>query len=85
MRMPAADLDRAWVARTLALLFAAGVGLLAVVTLLAFTTTDLHGCDNGCSGYERALLEIWRPLALATTASGAAAALLWLAGRRERR
>jgi hypothetical protein len=51
---------------------AASVAALTSVVALPLATTDGYGCENGCSGYERALLNagpavVWLSVLLGVT------------------
>jgi cytochrome bd-type quinol oxidase subunit 2 len=68
--------------RTVAYAFAASAVVFVVVVVLSFMTTDGHGCENGCSAYERTLIRagpivFWLSVLLGIGALGA-----WFARRR---
>jgi hypothetical protein len=70
------------VLRAVAYAFAAAAVVFVVIAVSSFTTTDGHGCENGCSAYERTLIYagpifFWLSVVLGIGALGG-----WIARRR---
>ena len=70
------------VLRATAYVFVASTAVFLATTVLIFTTTDGNGCENGCNGYERGLIDGGPVFFWLSILSGAVAVVVRLGRRR---